>query len=108
MELLLKHKFEVELNKFNGKFRSIISYFERENFTVITDNSEFIDLFEKYNICSGINPFYEYPTMSCLYGIFSDGTDEGIEYAESFCNRPISELIDILKDKEFETIKKSL
>lgn len=54
---LLKDKPEIYFGEVLGKHSEIIGVVKKEHLTKITDDEKFIELFEKYGLENGYNPF---------------------------------------------------
>jgi len=60
VEILINNKIEIHFGEVLGKHSDIRGNLEQNEITKITDDEKVIEIFEKYNLQSGYNPF-DYP-----------------------------------------------
>lgn len=64
IKYLIDNKIKIFFGEVLGKHSNIVAILEEDEIIEVTDNEEFIKLFECYNLDSGINPLYYHTSMN--------------------------------------------
>ena len=64
IEYLVNNKIEIYFGEVLGKHSEIIATIDKNEIIEVTDNEEFIKLFEKHDLSSGFNPLYYHTSMN--------------------------------------------
>lgn len=79
VETLIKHKIQVYFGEVLGKHSEVYGSVEEKEMEKMTDNQEFIGMFEQLNLSTGENPFI-YPVVSRSIPDFIDYHDDMTVY----------------------------
>ena len=89
VDKLIESKIEVYFGEVLGKHSEIYGSIEKDDIIFISDNKEAVDIIEKYNLCSGYDPFAYTSTNFSL---------DDIECSDIY-DMTIDEIIDVLLKK---------
>lgn len=56
IDYLIEHKIYINFGEVLGKHSEVVGYVSQEEITLLSDEQQVVDFFEKYNFASGFNP----------------------------------------------------